>query len=125
MEEIGTILQALRSYGPKGAVLMGFTVLVGTIVRSKLEQSSAKRAANDSARAQLVSMLQDQTTQTLTILERELKVQQETNSKFFDLLDRNTRSVEKMVEKLDEMGTVQGAMDKTISKIEGAVSRPS
>lgn len=76
---------------------------------SKMEQERQERITRQAREAEerkddqrqkeiLIAQLQSQTTKTLEIMERELKVQQEMGVRTHDLMDRNTRAVEKLVE---------------------------
>lgn len=131
--EASGILFAFRTYGPKGALVMALGAALFAFIRARVqagkeerqarhEAEARERAVADAERAKLITMLQNQTTQTLEILRNELKVTQDSHGRLFDILDRNTRGIEAMVQRQDTMNTAQGLLSQQLSRLEGSVS---
>lgn len=107
-----TILNAWKQFGVPGLIIAVLCLIVVSLAKRQFFKGDAKMQQESSA-----------VTVALNVLQNQLQVNQDNNTRLFDILDRNTRSVEKMVEKLTEHGNELGAIKGQLSRIEGAVGR--
>lgn len=103
----------------------GLTVvgIVGAFVRSKLTAAASEKTANERERAQLIASINMLNSQTLAIVQNELKVQHDITSRFFELHDRNTKALEQLVAEQVRRGQEMHEMRGQISEIKGMVAQ--
>lgn len=82
-------------------------------------REAAEREAERQQKEKLIAQLQAQTNQTLAILERELKVQQDTSRQAFEMLDRNTRAVESLAQTVASQASDLRLLTQQIAEIKG------
>lgn len=109
------------AWGAIGTLVTGLLTLLGVVIRARLQQAAAERASQEAERSKLMTALNANTAQTLAIVREELKVQQENNVRFFELLDRNTAALEKLVAGIAAQGAQLGAIAAELSTVKGAV----
>ena len=112
MDEGMVIIQGLKAYGIPGAIISAVVMGIGALAKRHFFKGDNKAQQENNA----ISM-------ALNVLQNQLQVNQDNNTRLFDILDRNTRSVEKMVEKMTEHGHELGVLKDQLSRIEGAVGR--
>lgn len=83
--------------------------------QKEAEERAAERAQKDA----LISQLQKATDETLAVLRSELGVQQKTNDRAFELLDRNTRSTENLAQAVATQAAELRVLSGAVSKLEG------
>lgn len=88
---------------------------------AEAREAATDKANDEAERKALIAALNSQNQATLQILREELKVQQDNSIRSFELLDRNTVALEKMVTMLGSQTVQITAVQAQLGIVQGAV----
>lgn len=86
------------------------------------QRDAEERAAERAQKDLLIAQLQKATEDTLNVLRSELAVQQKTNDRAFELLDRNTRSVESIAQTVAAQAAEIRVLSGAVAEIKGGAA---
>lgn len=130
MGEATLLLGILKTHGPVGAIVVGAVIGLIALIRNRMQTVKEERTERDAERNELFKALTNQNSQTLVILRDELRMAQESNHRYFEMMSRNTSALEKLVEQsaqqsvsLRDIRVDMEDMKGDIRQISGAISR--
>ena len=123
MFELSPILLAFKQYGIAGAfiailVVFGSKWFFGKLQERK-ERDMARWSSINIMQQNLLNQMSAASATSAALIREERTANQANTVRWFDILDRNTRSVEKLVEKMDEHTREQSGIRDQLSRIEG------
>ena len=128
MGEAMMLVGILKTHGPIGVIVVGAVVGIVALVRNWMKTAREERVEKDSERSDLFRALTNQNTQTLVILRDELRMAQESNHRYFEMMSRNTSALEKLVSQAEErahdMREIRsdiGNINSTLEHMDGAI----
>ena len=127
MDESYALMQLAKSYGPAGGLIVALVMALLKFLpmwkAAKDRREATRNEGIDRLQASLVAQLAQANNNTVALVREERALDQQNMSRFFDILERNTRSVEHMVEQMGGMVITLGSVKDSLLELKGAVGR--
>ncbi len=127
MDESYVLIQLAKTYGPSGSLIVASILAIFKFIpmwKASRERKEFVRNENiDRLQASLVAQLAQANSNTVALVREERAIDQANMTRFFDILERNTRAVEHMVEQLGGMQVSMGNVKDSLLEVKGSLGR--